>query len=401
MGALGKLLTSAISGLLLTFATSALPQGWVLTSAPITNWTSVASSADGATLVGVVEGGGIYFSTNAGATWIPSDAPEQSWSGVASSTDGTKLAAVAPTDYYVGGIWASTNSGGHWAVTSAPKTNNWKNVASSADGTQLIGTDSPRGRYPGWIFTSTNSGEFWRITFLIDAGGPESWNSIASSADGAHCMASSGVNIYSSGDHGQTWSQTSATAKFTFAEHWMGLACSAEGGKWVAVSLGGQIQLSVDGGLNWTTSSAPSLSWQATASSADGRMLVAIPTNGPICLSSNSGVSWFATSTPSENWRAAASSADGCKLVAVANGGGIYTWQTSPTPKLNITPSASSLLISWIVPSMPFVLQQNSDLTTPNWTDVITTPILNFTNLHHEVSVPLSSTNRFYRLKRL
>jgi hypothetical protein len=68
---------------------------------------------------------------------------------------------------------------------------------------------------------------------------------------------------------------------------------------------------------------------------------------------------------------------------------------------LNLTPSDSSFVISWIVPSMPFVLQENLDLTTTNWTDVITTPILNLTNLHHEVSVPLSSTNRFYRLQSL
>ena len=50
---------------------------------------------------------------------------------------------------------------------------------------------------------------------------------------------------------------------------------------------------------------------------------------------------------------------------------------------------------------MPFVLQENADLTTANWTDVTTTPVLNFTNLHHEVSVPLPSANRFYRLKGL
>ena len=79
----------------------------------------------------------------------------------------------------------------------------------------------------------------------------------------------------------------------------------------------------------------------------------------------------------------------------------IYTWQTAPSPKLNITPSGSGLLISWIVPSMPFVLQETADLNTPDWTAVPMTPILNLTNLHHEVTVPLSGTNRFYRLQRL
>ena len=67
---------------------------------------------------------------------------------------------------------------------------------------------------------------------------------------------------------------------------------------------------------------------------------------------------------------------------------------------LNITPSGGSLVISWVVPSMTFVLQENGDFTT-HWTEVTPTPILNLTNLHYEVSVPLSSTSRFYRLKGL
>jgi hypothetical protein len=35
-----------------------------------------------------------------------------------------------------------------------------------------------------------------------------------------------------------------------------------------------------------------------------------------------------------------------------------------------------------------FVLQQNTGLTTSNWTDVTIAPMLNTTNLHHEVTVP-------------
>jgi len=101
------------------------------------------------------------------------------------------------------------------------------------------------------------------------------------------------------------------------------------------------------------------------------------------------------------NWRFIASSADGCKLAAVVNSGSIYTWQTAPSPKLNIAATADDLRISWIVPSMPFVLQETADLNTPDWTAVPMTPILNLINLHHEVTVPLSGTNRFYRLQRL
>src|SRR5262249_40210200 len=106
------------------------------------------------------------------------------------------------------------------------------------------------------------------------------------------------------------------------------------------------------------------------------------------------------TDAPLTNWVSVASSADGNKFAAVVDGGGIYTWQTTPSPKLNITPVAGGLRISWIVPSMPFLLQEGADLYTLNWTAVPMTPILNLTNLHNEVTVPLSGTNRFYRLQR-
>ena len=151
--------------------------------------------------------------------------------------------------------------------------------------------------------------------------------------------------------------------------------------------------------MNWTTSSAPSLSWQAVASSADGSTLAAVATNSPIYVSTDSGSSWSPTMSPSLAWHSVASSADGCKLAAVVHGGGIYTWQTTSSPKLNITPSVTGVRISWIVPSMPFVLQETADLNTPDWTAVPMTPILNLTNLHHEVTVPWSGTNRFYRLR--
>jgi hypothetical protein len=39
---------------------------------------------------------------------------------------------------------------------------------------------------------------------------------------------------------------------------------------------------------------------------------------------------------------------------------------------LDIAASGSGLLLSWIVPSMPFVLQENANLNTTDWIDVPT-----------------------------
>jgi len=120
---------------------------------------------------------------------------------------------------------------------------------------------------------------------------------------------------------------------------------------------------------------------------------------GPIYTSTNSGASWVSNNAPSQSWYSVASSADGCKLAAVAIFGGIYTSQTVLPPILEASESGDNAVISWTIPSTDFVLQHNSDMSTTNWTDVPRPLFVNFTNLHHEVSVPLSSTNRFYRLK--
>jgi hypothetical protein len=88
-------------------------------------------------------------------------------------------------------------------------------------------------------------------------------------------------------------------------------------------------------------------------------------------------------------------------LAAAVNGqgGGIWTRQATPAPSLNVTLESGNVLLSWIMPSMNFVLQEVSDLTTTNWTDVTNMPALNLTNLQNEVILPLPGSNNFYRLK--
>ena len=132
-----------------------------------------------------------------------------------------------------------------------------------------------------------------------------------------------------------------------------------------------------------------------------------------IYISTNSGATWRSAEAPDGNWAAVASSADGTKVVAVAGdyggygAGGIYTLQfpllppaPPSSPRLIIRLSGVDLGISWLIPSTRFVLQQNSDLGSPNWTDVPTTPTLNFTNLHYQVAVSPSLGHGFYRLSQ-
>jgi hypothetical protein len=206
--------------------------------------------------------------------------------------------------------------------------------------------------------------------------------------------------IYISTNSGATWTASGAPANV-----WFSVASSADGSRLIAASAEPYINtstlyLSTNSGATWTTVNSSVISTRVicVASSADGIRLVAAGNQGQFFISADSGATW-GPSAPADNWQCVASSADGAKLVAVAYGGGIYTLQTTPRPMLSLTPSGANALLSWTIPSLAFTLQQSSDLTTTNWTDVPTPPVLNLTNLQNQVTVSPTNGNTFYRLK--
>jgi hypothetical protein len=386
-------------------SSSAFAQIWTQTSAPTTNWFSIACSADGMKLAAVVYNSPdprlaatspIYVSTNSGAIWTPTD-PENfynnllDWTFIASSADGTKLVA-SQSD---GSLNVSTDSGVTWTFSGSFNFDNagWSAICSSADGSILAAAD-----YGGPIYLSTNSGATWNATSASQSG--QSWSSITTSADGSHIAATTVFDtIYVSTNSGMIW--TASTAPLAI---WQSIASSSDGKKMVAAAYNngygaypGSIYTSTDSGMTWTVTSAPSNSWFSVASSADGNILVAAVWGGLIYTSTNSGSSWNAADAPSTNWQFVACSADGSKFFAGVNGGGIWTAQTTPTPQMNITPTNCNLTLSWIVPSTNFVLQKSCDLQI--WAEMTNQPVLNLTNLQNQVILSPPGSNVFYRLK--
>jgi hypothetical protein len=417
----------AVKTLLLVAATLmaadfAFAQTWMLTSAP-TNSPGyfVASSADGSKLAAAMSYQ-IYTSTNSGTSWATNNVPSSVfWRAIASSADGSKLAVVAPGV----GIYTSTNSGGVWTQTLAPA-NTWQSIASSADGCVLVAAAVNLAEETnGWIYISTNSGNS-----RLPTTAPTNyyWASVAASADGCKLVAAAGRPgdlftgaIYTSTNTGASWEQTSATNNI-----WVTVASSADGRRLVAsaefcyavnsnnvseLSPGG-IWTSPDSGTTWISNNVPfePNGWIGVASSADGVKLVATSLyEGTISISTNSGATWNSNSIPGINfnngstWASVASSADGNQLVAVAaplvnnyNYSGIYIYQTTPSPQLNVLPAGSNLAISWLIPSTNFVVQQSSDLI--SWVDLTNTPTLNLTNLNNELIISPTNSSGFYRL---
>jgi photosystem II stability/assembly factor-like uncharacterized protein len=394
-----------------TVAYSVSAQNWTNRNLPGSWWNSVSCSADGAKLAvvsGPVSGSPavVYMSADSGLTWRPGTLTNYSFSCVASSADGTKLAVAGTGAYSDGYIYTSADSGTNWTKTMAPLTN-WSCIGSSADGTRLVAGGSPvigafgiGSQSAAPLHVSTDSGTNWTAITNLPSG-TGAGKPIISAANGTKWAAIGGDAIYTSTNGGTVWRSNNVP----FQTYNAVASASADGTKLMAaVFNGGGFFISTDWGSTWASNSSPAWGSPALASSADGTKLVVAdssgyPSGGLIYTSTNGGTTWLTATAGSNFWNAVASSADGSKLVASAEFNGIYTWQSMPSPLLNIAPLNGKLALSWTLPSASFVLQQNSDPTSMNWVTVTNTPTLNLTNLQDQVILSPLPGNRFYRLQ--
>ncbi len=380
-------LLALASGLCL--GSPAFAQGWNQTTAMNASWVGVAMSADGTKLVAAAVGSGIWTSQDAGQTWVTNNVPPGIvWSAVASSADGNKLVAVTRCSGGNASVW--TYSGLSWTSTNLPCDPSSEGpcaVASSGDGEKLVVVTSSGGGTAG-VWTSSDGGLDWVSNNI--PGAFHTYLSAASSADGRVLAVGSYVGlIYYSTNSGLSWHTNNAPSGI-----WQALASSADGSRLVAAMYNGVIYASTNSGQTWATNNVPKDSWQSVASSADGTKLIAGSYH--VYTSTNSGTTWVSNNMSSV-LRSFASSTDGNRLAFTVPSGGIYTNATAPTPLLKFTPSNGGLLLSWLVPSETFTLQQSSNLM--SWTDTTNQPALNPSNLEDTLTLPLSGANGFYRLK--
>ena len=313
-----------------------------------------------------------------------------------------------------GGVWTSTNGGATWEAAPSLPTLSWSSAASSADGTRLvvaaasdqISTNGGPVRGNGSIYTSTDSGLTWRSnTIPCNCSPNPPWRSIACSADGQKLVAAGGpAGLYQSADAGTNWSQLSTPLGWAAA-----VASSADGSRLLASGFNDLHNdtwaVSTNSGQSWQTTSAPpgGSGWSFLASSADGIRLLAADCCTPIYTSTDSGLTWVANPDPRQqpfpgSWCSVASSADGSKLVALASYGKIYTWHYQPALSIRLLPN--NAVVSWPRSSLAsgFVLQANSNLSATNWTDVALPIHDDGTNLG--VTVGPTTNTLLFRLKK-
>jgi hypothetical protein len=376
------LMAGALFCAVLTKGGLANAQTWVTTSAPITNWVSLAVSADGSRLLAAANdfqktNGALYLSANSGASWTPMLATNFLWASVAISADGNQLAA-APAS---GSIYTSADAGATWTTNALNLIfETWWKIVSAANGAKPAAVSNQS------IYTSIDGGGTWNTNSTRGGGIPL----IASSADGSKLIvATSDGHVSSSTNGGATWSTNIPLPGITC------IASSADGIRWLAGA--GRLLISTNFGSTWVSNSLPVTNWTSVAISADGNTLLGVFSSS-IYSSTNGGTSWISNAAPFVTWSSLATSADGAKWYGAANRGGIYALQRQPAPRMTLTASSTNLAFSWTLSSTNFVLQQSSDLTGNDWVTLTNQSVVDFTNLQEQIQIPAGDTARFFRL---
>jgi hypothetical protein len=335
---------------IIEFVTSSLTNS-TITKSPLVNWTSISVSSNGHYQSAVVNGGGIYTSSDYGSTWIANNsAPANAnWYSISLSSTGKYQSAVI----YGGYIYISSNYGATWDPTAQGAS--WNSISISSTGqTQVASING------GQIYYSGDYGATWNWVVITHTG---QWYDVSISSTGQYQTAVEyGGSIYTSINTGQSWNEASNTRSY----NWNSVSISSDTGKYQsAVQNPGTIYTSSDYGSTWnpvtSTSGAPVSSWVSISISSTGKYQLAGTNNGTIYTSSNYGATWNPITNiisenmpiPLGNWNGISLSSTGQYQTACLASGNIYfssnygaTWDTDAsvsyiyrTTPYNFTPS--------------------------------------------------------------
>lgn len=312
-----------------------------MASVPPDQFHTVASNDSGSVLVAgtiTTAGGRLLLSTNSGASFAPTTAPAGAWISADMTPSGARIVAVQ----YGGGLYQSTNSGATWARIDGITTGReYESVTISEDGARVVAvTLSGAG---GAIYTSSNATAatptFTQATLVGGGALTDSFRWVDSSANGMMVVAAShNGTLFLSADGGLTFSVLPVTVGgAAVANGWYRVAMSDDGNK-IAVVGNNEYGTGVAaanrstgifvGNRNattnvwtWTRSSTVAGEYTAVSMTGNGNVIAATlaatstaagqtPATGPgqILVSSNGGQSFAARTAPAgeTNWRSIA-----------------------------------------------------------------------------------------------
>jgi photosystem II stability/assembly factor-like uncharacterized protein len=323
-------------------------------------WQSLSSSADGEVIVaGEAPTGLVHVSADGGATWTSGNSTPGVWISSAASANGDRIVALQ----YQGGMFMSTDHGASWTrVTSSPLVNQsggvpFEAVTLSQDG-QRIAAVVQNGR----ILLSRDAGATWTTGTLPDEPQERWWRWIDGSADGSVLVAvSHNGEVYRSTDAGTTWTALAiavGSPSIGVSEHWYRVKLSADG-RTIALAAnsfgggpGSGVFVSRDGGTTWMRGYSLVADYTGIAMSADGQTIAATVSNtsgtpGRVLLSTDAGASFVALTMPGTdtNWRSVTMSANASRMGVVAGSfdsgtpGLLYTSRVGAAPAPSPSPA--------------------------------------------------------------
>ncbi len=329
---------------LLLLQSSIMYSQWVQTNGPYGG--RIRSFAVNGTNLFAGNDGGVFLSTNSGASWTEVNTGLTSTDVYALALSGTNLFAGTAS----GGVFVSTNNGTRWTQVNTGLTNT--NVSSLA----VNGSNLFAGTRGGGVFLSTNSGASWtevnsgltttdlfalafsgtNLFAATNGGGVflstnngTSWTMVNSglTATSVYCLApdlsgnlfaGSGLGAFRSTNNGGNWTAVSNGLTVSSV-----LALGVSGADLFAGTFGGGVFLSTNSGTNWTAVNAGLTYTEVSAFGVSGTNLFA-GTSGGVYLSTNNGTSWTGVNTGMTSTVVRAFAASGTNLFAGTQGGGVF-----------------------------------------------------------------------------
>jgi hypothetical protein len=276
-------------------------------------WVVGCASSDGTIVYGADQSsnglGSIWKSIDSGVTWAQTNSPLKAWQQVSCSSDGTKLVGCIGSQGAQDDLFTSIDGGVTWVDQTGSLTRNWLFCVISGDGAKIAATNwlahGPNG--DGKVYISTN----WQSGSPVWTGSNASANGSTFatpnySRDGSTLYAAYNANgstshIYKTTDNGANWIDVNPPGGTTNQRNWGWVACSANGQRVVASTLGPRTAfVSNDFGATWTAFNPQPYGpagWQASflAVSDNGLVIVNAGYAGYVSVSTDGGAHFNVT----------------------------------------------------------------------------------------------------------
>lgn len=289
------------------------------------NWLAISLSTTGKYQTAITASGDIYVSNDFGGTRVQYyNIGQSDVNTIAISFTGQHQTTSNGESIYVsndyGKTWQCTFQGGNSQIYVSISLNGQYQTLVSCGDTVYISNNYGN----TWNPIDPTSDLYYSIEAFPSAG-------IALSYNGLYQTIVT-ENIYISNDYGLTWREVS-TENGLDDRNWMAVAMSSDGLYQTAIENGGDIYTSSDHGNTWSYNADPSIvdrSWESVAISATGQYQTILEQNGGIYVSIDYGYSWNKINDPnlsSVNWTHVSVSADALYQCATALDGEIYMSQ--------------------------------------------------------------------------